>query len=145
MPLHLIKLCVGADSIADHEEWIAEVLAAKRARGLKPEQTHRTRMVPKRVAEILDGGSLFWVIKGQVVSRQTILDIRPYTDDEGISRCHIVLEPTVIPVMPQPRRPFQGWRYLTDADAPPDLTRGLSRVAEMPETLRRELSELGLL
>lgn len=146
MALHLIKLCVGAESLRDLEEWIAERLAVKRAAGQPAEQTHRTRMVPKRIAELLDGGSLYWVIKGQVAARQTILDIRPFTDDDGIGRCNIVLEPELVPVMPRPHRPFQGWRYLLDHEKPVDLTgRAGAAIAEMPEMLRRELRELGLL
>ncbi len=146
MPLHLIKLCVGADSLQDMEEWIAERLAAQRARGQAAEQTHRTRMVPKRVAELVDGGSLYWVIKGQVSARQQILAVRPFTDDDGVGRCHIVLEPTLVPVMPRPHRPFQGWRYLPDVDRPADLVGAAgAAIAEMPEPLRRELRELGLL
>ncbi len=145
MPLHLIKLCVGAESIKDHEDWVKLRLAQKKAAGEPVEQTHRTRMVPKRVDELLDGGSLYWVIKGQVAARQEILDIRPFTDGEGISRCHIVLKNKVIPVMPRPQRPFQGWRYLPDHEVPEDLKAGAGQVAEMPETLRRELRELGLL
>ena len=145
MPLHLIKLCVGAESIVDMEEWIAERRAAKRARGIADEQTHRTRMIPKRAGEIVGGGSLYWVIKGHVAARQNVLDIRPLTDAEGISRCDIVLEPTMIPVMPRPHRPFQVWRYLKTEDAPQDLTGARRKVAEMPEELRRELSEMGLL
>ena len=145
MPLHLIKLCVGADSIRDQEEWIAETLAAKRARGEAAEQTHRTRMVPKRAAELIDGGSLYWVIKGQIAARQEILDIRPFVDGEGVSRCHIVLKPVMIPVMPRPHRPFQGWRYLRVEDAPVDIGARDGMVSLMPESLRRELRELGLL
>jgi len=145
MPLHLIKLCVGAESIRDMEEWIAEKLAAKRASGAALEQTHQTRMTPKRAAELLDGGSLYWVIKGQISARQAIVDIRPFTDAQGISRCHIVLTPAMIPVAPRPRRPFQGWRYLPEADAPPDLSEIRGKTGQMPEGLRRELSELGLL
>ena len=80
MALHLIKLCVGCDSITDLEEWIEENRALHRRLGRDYEQTHTTRMVPKRVDELLDGGSLFWVIKGQVAARQTLLDVRPFTD-----------------------------------------------------------------
>ena len=146
MALHLLKLCVGAESLRDMEEWIAETLAAKRKAKQPVEQTHRTRMVPKRVDELLDGGSLYWVIKGQVAARQEILDVRPYTDNDGIGRCHVVLEPTLIPVMPRPHRPFQGWRYLVDHEKPEDLTgRTGAAIAEMPEPMRRELRELGLL
>ncbi len=145
MPLHLIKLCVGCESIADLESWIAEKLAMKRKAKQTPEQTHRTRMVPKRQAELLDGGSLYWVIKGNVAARQRLLDIRPYTDDQGVGQCHLVLEPEVIPVAPRRMRPFQGWRYLKDNETPPDLRGGLAEVGEMPEKMQQELRELGLL
>jgi hypothetical protein len=111
MPLHLLKLCVGADSIRDLESWIAERLAGMRERGEKPERFHTTRMVPKRAAELLDGGSLYWVIRGQVAARETLLDIRPFTGAEGIHRCKLVLDSKVVPVMPRPYRAFQGWRY----------------------------------
>lgn len=145
MALHLIKLCVGADSIKDLEDWIALKLRQMKKDGRKPEQYHTTRMLPKRGDEILDGGSLYWVIKGQIAARQEMRDIRPFTDGEGISRCHLVVEPVVIPVMPRPCRPFQGWRYLKDEEAPRDLGKGNGDVAEMPEELRRELRDLGLL
>lgn len=145
MPLHLVKLCVGAQSIADMEEWIAERLAAKSARGETVEQTHTTRMMPRRRAELLDGGSLYWVIKGQLAARQALRDIRRLSDADGIVRCQLVLEPRLIPVMPRPLRPFQGWRYLQAESAPPDLARGTAGIAEMPEEMRRQLRELGLL
>lgn len=145
MPLHLIKLCVGAESIADLEGWIASRLAAQKRAGKTPEQFHTTRMVPKRAAELIDGGSLYWVIKGQVSARQRLLDIRPFTDADGIGRCNLVLEPKVIPVMPQPRKAFQGWRYFDPKDAPADLGGKRGAVADMPEDLRRELAALGLL
>ena len=145
MPLHLLKLCVGAESIADLESWIVERMAAKKKRGEPLEQIHTTRMAPKRAAELLDGGSLYWVIKGQLCARQTLLDIRPIVDADGISRVNLVMAPVVTPVMPRPFRPFQGWRYLQAGDAPSDLGRGPGAVAEMPEDMRRQLSELGLL
>ena len=145
MPLHLLKLCVGADSIDDLEQWIASRMAAKKKRGEPLEHIHTTRMTPKRAEELLDGGSLYWVIKGQVAAREKLLDIRPFTDAEGIGRTDLVLSGAVIPVMPRPCRPFQGWRYLQARDAPEDLGRNAGAIAEMPETLRRELRELGLL
>lgn len=145
MTLHLVKLCVGAESIADHEAWIEEKLAAMKARGETPEPRHATRMVPKRVAELLDGGSIYWVIKGQIASRQEIVDIRPFVDGEGVSRCHLILKREVVPVAPRRMRPFQGWRYLPAHEAPPDLTGGLAEVGEMPDAMRKELRELGLL
>ena len=144
MPLHLLKLCVGAESISDLEDWIAQRMAVKRKRGEAEEHIHTTRMTPKRAEELLDGGSLYWVIKGQIAARETLLDIRPFTDSEGIGRTDLVLSGDVVPVMPRPFRPFQGWRYLQHKDAPPDLGKA-GAIAEMPEELRRQLRELGLL
>ncbi|NMG39153.1 DUF1489 family protein [Chelativorans sp. ZYF759] len=143
MSLNLLKLCVGAESVEDLEGWIGERMAARRAAGEPIEQIHTTRMVPKRVGELLEGGSLFWVIKGGIQCRQRLLDIRPFTDAEGIGRCHLVLEPVIARTDWQPRRPFQGWRYLTLADAPADIGAGGDEA--MPAPLRRELAELGLL
>lgn len=144
MPLHLIKLCVGAESIEDLEEWIAENLQGKAARGEPVEQFHTTRMVPTRTEELLGGGSLYWVIKGEVACRQVLTGIRPFVDEDGIRRCRLMLEPVVHRVMPRPSRPFQGWRYLPAKDAPPDLD-AVGDAPLLPETLRRELRSLGLL
>jgi hypothetical protein len=145
MPLHLIKLCVGCDSVRDLEDWIAQKLKAKRKTGEKPEHIHRTRMVPKRTAELTDGGSLYWVIRGEVMCRQRLRDVRPFRDKDGIGRCGLVLDPKVILVEPRPYRAFQGWRYLAANDAPRDLDKAVKGAAAMPETLRRELRELGLM
>jgi hypothetical protein len=145
MPVHLIKLCVGAESVEDLEVWIAERQAASHARGERFEQVHTTRMVPKRAGELVAGGSLYWVIKGNVQCRQRLLDIRPFIDADGISRCHLVLEPRVVRTEWQPRRAFQGWRYLKDGEAPADWQSGRGRVQDLPPELRRELAELGLL
>jgi hypothetical protein len=145
MALHLIKLCVGADSIDDLRDWVAERSLRALAAGLEPHSVHTTRMVPKRVGELLNGGSLYWVIKGQVQARQKLLDIRTFTDGEGIGRCHLVLGPEVIETSVQPKRAFQGWRYYPQDDVPRDLHSLGEGIAEMPADLRRELSELGLL
>ena len=145
MPLHLIKLCVGCDSVRDLEDWITQKLKAKRKTAEKPEHIHRTRMVPKRAAELTDGGSLYWVIRGEVMCRQRIRDVRPFRDKDGIGRCGLVLDPKVILVEPRPYRAFQGWRYLAANDAPRDLDKAVKGAAAMPETLRRELRELGLM
>ncbi|MDQ0472908.1 DUF1489 family protein [Labrys wisconsinensis] len=139
MALHLIKLCVGAESIADLEEWIAERVAAA------GEHVHTTRMTPKRREEILDGGSLYWVIRGELNCRQAILDLRAVVDAEGISRCGILLDPRVVPVDPRPRGPFQGWRYFEAKDAPPDLAGPGEAADELPMELRRELRLIGLI
>ncbi|MFD1744306.1 DUF1489 family protein [Rhizobium helianthi] len=145
MALHLIKLCVGAESLQDLKEWVAESSLTAIAAGLQPHTIHTTRMVPKRLDEILPGGSLYWVIKGQVAARQPLLDIMTFTGGDGITRCNLVLGPEVIETAPQPKRPFQGWRYLKAEDAPRDLGAIGDDVAAMPEDLRRELAELGLL
>jgi hypothetical protein len=138
MPLHLIKLSVGTDSVADLESWIKLKLKERKAKGQKPERVHTTRMVPKRAEELLDGGSIYWVIKGQIMCRERIRS-------DGIGRCKLVLDPKCIPVEPRPRQAFQGWRYLEDKEAPRDLAKAAPGAAAMPEAMRRELRELGLL
>ena len=145
MALHLIKLSVGCDSVKDLDDWIREKLKDRRKRGLPREHLHRTRMVPKRADELTDGGSLYWVIRGAVMCRQRLVDVRPFVDKDGVGRCHLVMEPKLVLVEPRPRRAFQGWRYLEVKDAPRDLDRAAPGAREMPETLRRELRELGLL
>ena len=145
MTLHLIKLCVGCDSVKDLEDWIREKLKQRRKRGLSPEHMHRTRMVPKRSEELRDGGSLYWVIRGEIMCRQRLLDVRPFVDKEGVGRCHLVLEPKLILVEPRPYRAFQGWRYLAGKDAPRDLDHAAPGARDMPENMRRELRDLGLL
>jgi hypothetical protein len=143
MALHLIKLCVGCDSVKDLEDWIRE--KRKRAKTRAQEHIHTTRMVPKRADELLDGGSLYWVIRGQIMCRQRLIAIRPFADKEGIGRCRLAMEPKVVLVESRPFRAFQGWRYLETKDAPRDLDRAAPGAAAMPEQLRRELRELGLL
>jgi hypothetical protein len=145
MTLHLLKLCVGCDSIKDLTDWIADNQRFAARQGRVYRQRHTTRMLPKRLAEIAGQGSLYWVIKGQISCRQAISAIEPFIDGEGISRCDLVLESPVIPVEPRPFRPFQGWRYLEPKDAPKDLGRAGSEAALMPEEMRRELAHLGLL
>lgn len=134
--LHLLKLSVGTHSIEEKEAFVR----MRVANGGAP--FHITRMVPKRVGELLDGGSLYWVIKGNVQARQAIERIEPFFDDENIRRCRIILSPMVTRTVWQPKRPFQGWRYLTAQDTPRDLNEG---EAGLPARLNAELSELGLL
>lgn len=146
MALHLLKLSVGTDSVKDLEDWIKQKRKERRLNGEKnPRRIHTTRMVPKRADEILDGGSIYWVIRGEIACRERILGIEPFVDKEGIGRCKLVLDPKCVLVQPRPFRAFQGWRYLTAKDAPPDLDKVARGAADMPEPLRRELRELGLL
>lgn len=143
MALHMIKLCVGCHSPEELQEWVEFTLEDKRRRGEPAEQFHTTRMIPKRVEELTDGGSLYWVMKGGVQCRQRLLEVRPFRDGEGISRCKLVLEPKIARTEWLARRPFQGWRYLAPEDAPADVVDG--GTGELPDSLRRELAELGLL
>jgi hypothetical protein len=144
MTLHIIKLCVGADSIEDLAQWQAGRIREQKKRGKKkPELVHVTRMTPKRKDEVLDGGSLYWVIKGQIAVRQKLLDLRAVTKD-GMPHCGLVYDGKLIPVQRRTQRPFQGWRYLDPKDAPADarVSKGLEK---LPEKLQADLVELGLL
>jgi hypothetical protein len=147
MSLHLIKLCVGCESIEDLAGWQAERLKQRRRAGeKKPQLFHRTFQTPKRREELLDGGSLYWVIKGLIQVRQPLLDITEGTKEDGTPCCLLILKNELVPVRPTPRRAFQGWRYLDGEEAPEDLKRGAAGgIVAMPPKLRRQLAELGLL
>ncbi len=138
MPLNLVKLCVGVSEIDELEAWVKDCRAGRDT------LDHVTRMFPKRRDEIVPGGSLFWVIRGMVLCRQPIAALEAVTGADGIERCRIVFKPQIIPVRPVPKRAFQGWRYLEAADSPPDLPKA-ARAAGLPEKMRRDLAELGLL
>jgi len=138
MPLNLVKLCVGVSDMEELDLWIRE------ARAGRDSLDHVTRMFPKRKDEILPGGSLYWVIRGMILCRQPIAALEAVTGGDGIERCRIVFKPQIIPVRPVPKRAFQGWRYLEQADSPPDLPKS-ARAEGMPEAMRRELAALGLL
>ena len=150
MTVHLIKLCVGVSAvnqlIQEHERLAKQALKRK-----KPvEDHHWTRMRPKRAEEVLDGGSLYWVIRGVIRVRHRILRLDDVTDADGQEYCSIVYDPKVTLVEPRPRRAFQGWRYLEDEDAPPDLPNQRQALAnaasegDMPEEMLAELRTLGL-
>lgn len=144
--LHLVKLCVGAASIEDLEDWQKGRLAALKKAGLPPRVVHTTFQTPKRQTELLDGGSLFWVIKGIVQARQRLVGFEEGMKEDGSRCCLLVLDPRLVPVRPTKRRPFQGWRYLTPDDAPSDLGGDAAcDVAAMPLKMRKDLADLGLL
>jgi hypothetical protein len=145
MPLHLIKLAVGCDSLKELKGWVAERMKTAKQKGLPLRHIHITRMTPKRDEEILAGGSLYWVIRGEIAAREKIIAIEPFRDRDGIGRCRLVMQPKVVAVMPRPMRAFQGWRYFAAGDVPPDLKSAGAGIAAMPEPLRRELRDLGLL
>jgi hypothetical protein len=145
MPLHIIKLAVGCESVKELTGWVAERMQAAKKKGLPPHHVHITRMTPKRVDDVVAGGSLYWVIRGEIAAREKIIAIEPFRDRDGIGRCRLVMQPKVIAVLPRPMRPFQGWRYFAESDAPQDLESAGTGIAAMPEPMRRELRELGLL
>lgn len=141
MALNIIKLAVGIEDL-EHLD--------KRQREWRDKKTghyrHWTRMAPKRVQEVLDGGSLYWVIKGIILVRQPILGFGE-DEENGKSLCVIKLAPVQITVQPRAHRAFQGWRYLKADDAPPDVKKGGKIFVDpgMPQKMRLELAKLGLL
>lgn len=140
-PLHLIKLSVGTEGVEDLAEW----QASARAKGPDGLPRHITRMWPKREAEILDGGSIYWVIKGVLQCRQRILRLDEVTGGDGIRRCAIVLDPELVRTTQALKKPFQGWRYLAAKDAPADLAKGRAHEDALPSSLGAALADLGVL
>lgn len=142
MTIHLVKLCVGADFVDDLRGWIEKRVAYNQGRGWGRVHDHVTRMTPRRRDDLLAGGSIYWIIAGSIRCRQRVLDLKPSAGADGVERCAILLDPALQPTELQPRRPFQGWRYLTEVDAPADAK---GDAAKTPEALRLELAELGLI
>ncbi len=136
MALHLIKLAVGVSSLAE--------LRRRQAAARQPLR-HTTRNFPRRAAEILDGGSIYWVINRVVLARQPVLDIVEGARDDGSKGCDLLLNPLLIPVRGRLMKPFQGWRYLRTEDAPDDDVAGFAAAEALPEGLARELRRLALL
>jgi hypothetical protein len=131
MPLHLTKVAYGATSLEEMREWFS-------ARGDVARLT--TRYLPKRHAEIVPGGSLFWIFKHQLVMRSEILRF----EEAESGKTNIVISTELVPVHPRPKRAHQGWRYLDEADAPIDLGDGQEPGETMPGNLASELARLGL-
>ena len=139
MTVHLKKLSVGSTSLATLRDWQEARLAA----GM--ELIHVTRNTPRRGQEVLDGGSIFWVIKGVMCARQPITEFRAMQRADGRPACGIVLGPDLIAVEPLRVRIFQGWRYLEAKDAPADIPVSADTGEVMPAEMAAELRELGLL
>lgn len=135
--LNLMKLCVGAEGPEDLRHWQQQRFGDGPA-------MHVTRMWPKREDELLDGGSIYWVFKGVMLARQRILSLQERLGEDGIRRCGLVLDRELVPVTAMPRRPFQGWRYLSGADAPADQPRRATAETPLPPTLAAALAEMGL-
>ena len=139
--LHLQKLSVGTENVADLAAW----QASKRAQAPDGLPRHVTRMWPKRAEELLSGGSIYWVVKGSLLCRQRIIRLDEYIGTDGIRRCAIVIDPELIRVVPSLKRPFQGWRYLKSEDAPRDLPVGRENEEALPPSLSAALAEIGIL
>lgn len=145
MAVHLLKLCVGVDSVARLAEFQAARLERLRAAGERPVLCHVTRHMPRRAAELCEGGSLYWVVRGFIAVRQRLLDCKARTNAEGRPSCALVLDPELVRVAPRACRPFQGWRYLDARKAPPDAESGPAGTEDLPEEMAAELRTLGLL
>jgi len=146
MPLNLLKMAVGIDDVAHLAEVQQRRLEqAEQDRGVR-ELRHVTRHMPRRSAEILEGGSIYWIVKGLIPVRQRILRLDRVVGEDGKSRCGIILDPEMIHVRPRRHRPMQGWRYLEAGDAPPDGAAPTDAdLSAMPAEMAAELRELGLL
>lgn len=139
MTVHLKKLSVGSVSLDSMRQW-----QSQRVKANIP-LIHPTRNWPRRRDELLDGGSIYWIIKGQMQARQLITDLIEVSAGDGITRCGIVLHHEIIPVWPRKERIFQGWRYLETENAPADVPVDTNDGEPLPPELAAELRELGLL
>ena len=142
MTMHLQKLSVGTTSIEDLERWQAHVAQRRASQGLSAHHEHVTRMFPKQKEALLDGGSLYWVIKGMIICRNRIVALEETRNGQGLKACSIVMEPKLIPVAPTPRRAFQGWRYFKPEDVPQDITE-MGGAVDLPDALRNKLFQIG--
>lgn len=138
--VNLIKLSVGSESVDSLMAWQDSRIPLYEDGCPR----HVTRMWPKREPEILQGGSIYWVIKGVIQARQKILRLDEVIGEDGIRRCAIVMEPALIPTQHALKRPFQGWRYLTPEDAPADLPAGKQHEEPLPAELSAALAEIGV-
>ena len=139
MALHLIKLAVGVDDVAHLRKLQKE---RRRERG---RYVFYTRHMPRRREEILEGGSIYWVIKGHIRVRERILGFIPVVEDDGERYCLVRYDPKLVETVWQPKRPFQGWRYLLPKDAPADRAAGAAEAGDIPPAMAEELRALGLL
>ena len=139
--INLVKLSVGTETVENLADWQASPMA--QTHDSLPR--HITRMWPKRGNELLNGGSIYWVIKGVILCRQTVLRLDEVTGSDGIRRCAIVLDPQLAPVAATPKRAFQGWRYLQTTDAPPDLSQSRPNDDDLPPELQAALASIGIL
>ncbi|WP_298260873.1 DUF1489 domain-containing protein [uncultured Litoreibacter sp.] len=138
--INLVKLSVGTESISDLQDW-QTLRRAEMPEGLP---RHVTRMWPKRETELVNGGSIYWVIKGSIQARQKVLRLDEVIGNDGIRRCAIVLEPEIVRTAAVLKRPFQGWRYLKPEDSPPDLTAQRENDDALPAEMSAALADIGI-
>lgn len=136
------KLSVGTESISTLQDWQTNYARRREQRGLSPYHEHVTRMFPKQVEPLLEGGSIYWVIKGLIQCRNELVALEETKTRDGRRACSILMIPNLIPVVPTPKRPFQGWRYLKAGDAPADLDE-IGGANDLPPELRAKLANLG--
>lgn len=140
--IHLQKLSVGSESIDTLAAWQDHVVSRRLAKGETPHHVHVTRMFPKQKDALLGGGSIYWVIKGLIQCRNRIVALEEVRKSDGTKACAIIMDPELVPVVPTPKRPFQGWRYLQPDAAPADLT-DIGGGADLPPELRSKLVDIG--
>jgi hypothetical protein len=146
MTLHIVKLCVGCDSVEDLAGWQKKRLKDMKARGQTVQLKHVTRNTPKRGDEIAGVGSLYWVIKGTIRVRQKIVRFVSRKDKAGKPACEIHLDRKLVRTHPKPMRAFQGWRYFEASSAPKDLdAKAAAELGKLPAQMAEELRALGLL
>lgn len=138
--INLVKLCVGIDSV----EHLESYRAGLKSNGNSEHPRHVTRMWPRRESELLNGGSIYWVIKGVIQARQTVLQLDEVIGQDGIRRCGIVMDDEIVRTQAATRRPFQGWRYLEPIDSPADLNKGAKSQDDLPPELMTALAEIGV-
>ena len=143
--VNLVKLCVGITTINQLEQLQSMRRGEYVKAGRPPVSIHITRNKPKRSKEIINSGSLYWVIRRQIRVRQKIIRIDDIEDAEGRKKCCLVLDSDLIKTEHRAYRPFQGWRYLEQSDAPADLSNNQKAESEMPSEMEEELRGLGLL
>ncbi len=142
--MHMIKLCVGVATLEELESYRGERAHWWGADYGDDVHVHRTRTRPRQAEAIEKSGSIYWVIGGVIRCRQKVLRLAEATDTEGLACCDIIMAPDLIRVVPRPKGPFQGWRYLRPAEAPADVDpRNADEGGDME--LAEELARLGLI
>ena len=145
MALHMLKMAVGIETLGHLARVQKQRMARAKGEDGAPGLRHFTRNAPRRWREILDGGSIYWIIKGAIRVRQRILGIDRGIDAEGRRYCALGLDPTLVRTIPRPNKALQGWRYLENSDAPTDLDAPDEMTGDMPAEMVAELRTLGLL